>query len=1203
MSGRRAALAAAARASTVPLTTPSGRIKGTGFHITSTMLLTCAHVVTEVGRPVEYMDGPGGSFEVLHDWLLPGGPEGLDLALLRAPAPTSDPPAYLSEATAPGDDLWVFGYPDGNYRAGESVSIRYDGTSEHVAGPVLMKGTQGRIRPGMSGGPVLNWRTGAICGVVRYRDGQHDDTARFVPMSTIFQAYPGLSDANYAEARPWLHLLDDEQVGAAGVCFPGPRMRRYLKAASTADEIHPYAAMLDIRAPLSKVYLRQEASRSEAIGELAEPTERIDGNDLLRRYEGAQVLGGPGAGKSSLARHLTTLSAQQWLDGTAAGGVPILITADALTQNEGLVEMLASGVVQTIDIDLDRPTLASMFAESPFPGAHWLVLVDGVDEILYPYLREIVLAKISRHRSEGRFRFLLTTRPLPTYLMNKVADGDRYPTFTIEPFGRHELKTFAAKWFTQFSLSDPQAAADDFDQRITEVGIGQLATIPLIATMLCILYANAPNQRLPGNRAELYAEFVELLLTKRRILNVREMLTAWTSRSGPQAVAASEELIQRTPEILKLMAYQQHLASVDRFRSGRRPDAVAVVTGVISKPSDLSSVEWASVIREVLRSCGLLIERRGDFHFLHQTVQEYLAAAYIADHHSDPRRRTARRQLIPRPWPRQDLEVMTFLAALWAKNGKDLHPVLNRLLGRKHTRDNHRVILELHRQGIRLPDRTTAKLTDILVRWVQDHGMSNQEWRAAAGALMEISSTQATKTFEQTAGRRYSWQRRFDSGTFLLTIQPELGIKTLTALAMDKQVGGAERLKAAKKLYAHEPVRSLAALTEIVNRNEPDNLRIEAAQFVAEHDLRAGLRLLRTIAFSDYVEPATRLNAARHLARHDSAEALLRVSGSPTVPGELRLDAAISAEQWAYDSARWQLIDIVENRELGAAVRFKAADHLSRQGDASGAAGFLDIARTKSGDSAVRAKAASRAVEAGLAGSRELQLDLIEDSTMGDDRVTAGLSAGLAEPATAARLLAHLVGNREAIQDRYGRETEDGVEFWAKAGLGAAELDREVGLEALESLALDSEYSALARARAALAMATVDRDTGLSLLRKLNEDGDAEISVRIEAAVALYEVDPERGTEATRSLLPPAASLGAQWRITLGTKIGRKAPHLGMEVLRAVAFSPLVGPGTRLAAANAASRLDHPEAGQVRASVRSDPEVRDYLRSTDNTGR
>ncbi|EMD24620.1 serine protease [Amycolatopsis azurea] len=1198
MSGQRAALTAAAQASTVPLTTPSGKAKGTGFHITSTLVLTCAHVVLEGDGPAEFMDGPDGRFEVLTDWFLPGGAGGLDLALLRASTPTA--PAYLAEAVEPGDELWVFGYPEGNYRAGDSVTIRYEGTSEHVAGPVLLKGAQGRIRPGMSGGPVLNWRTGAICGVVRYRDGTHDDIARFVPMSTIFHAYPGSAEANLAEAPPWLRLLDDEQIAAAGVCFPGPLMRRYLTAASTADDIHPYAAMLDVRAPLSKVYLRQQASRGEAADETAETTERLDGTDLLRRYEGAQVLGGPGAGKSSLARHLAALSARQWLNGAGGGGVPILVTADALTRNESLVEMLANGVVQTIDIDLDRAALKEMFAKPPFPGASWLVLVDGVDEILYPYLREIVLSKITRHRTEGRYRFLLTTRPLPTFLLNKVADGDRYPTFTIEPFGRHELKAFAGKWFEQLGLPDP-SAADDFDRRLTQAGIGHLATIPLIATMLCILYADAPEQRLPGNRAELYADFVELLLTKRRITNVREMLRSWTSRSGPRAVAATEELVQRTPELLKLIAHHQHQAAVDPFLAGKSPDAVAVVTGVIGKPGELSSAEWASVIREVLRSCGLLVERRGEFRFLHQTVQEYLAAAYLADHHPDPRKQAARRRLVPKPWPRQDLEVMTFLVALWAKNGRDVGPVLNRLLSRKNRRENHRFILELHRQGVRLPERTTARLTDFLVHSIRDHGLSNDEWRTAAASLVEVDLERAMRLFEEAAGPGYSWQRRYDSGVLLLGHRPHLGTRALATLAEDRAIGGAERLNAAKKLHEHDPTLSLAALESIARSVMPDNLRVEAARLVLEHDPRNGLRLLREIAYSARAEAPTRLSAALELGRHDSGEALLMLSGLREFDGDRRFEAALEAARWAPESTRAVLIEISESPKVETSARFRAADHLARQGDEAGFSGFEAIARTESADTATRVRAAARAAEIDHVAGTALHLDLIADETMDDDRITVGLAAGLVDPAAAASALARLVGGADGLVESFGFRIEsDSADFWARAGLAAAKLDRETGVKALKELALDTEYSASTRAEAAAAVAEVDYDAGVALLEELAGDYFEDAEMRIESAAALYDVDFDHGRNAARALMR-SSSLGPGRVVTLGSKIGRNDKELGLEILRGVALSSAHGPTWRLDAANAAISLDRTYGGEISSQVRADHAVREYLESEERS--
>lgn len=57
MHGQREALAVAVRAATVPLTIPSTTVKGTGFFITPDLLLTCAHVVTVAGGPVELVHG------------------------------------------------------------------------------------------------------------------------------------------------------------------------------------------------------------------------------------------------------------------------------------------------------------------------------------------------------------------------------------------------------------------------------------------------------------------------------------------------------------------------------------------------------------------------------------------------------------------------------------------------------------------------------------------------------------------------------------------------------------------------------------------------------------------------------------------------------------------------------------------------------------------------------------------------------------------------------------------------------------------------------------------------------------------------------------------------------------------------------------------------------------------------------------------
>ncbi|MFD6073469.1 hypothetical protein, partial [Amycolatopsis lurida] len=121
------------------------------------------------------------------------------------------------------------------------------------------------------------------------------------------------------------------------------------------------------------------------------------------------------------------------------------------------------------------------------------------------------------------------------------------------------------------------------------------------------------------------------------------------------------------------------------------------------------------------------------------------------------------------------------------------------------------------------------------------------------------------------------------------------------------------------------------------------------------------------------------------------------------------------------------------------------------------------------------------------------------------------------------------------------------------------------------------------------------------LLRKLVRSTEDGPLVRIEAAVALYILDPKQGSKATRSLLPPAESLSPDSRISLGKKIGDKDTQLGIQILRGVALTLNVAPRLRLAAASAATWLDQAEGERIRALVREDSEVSDYLKSIKRT--
>jgi predicted NACHT family NTPase len=64
----------------------------------------------------------------------------------------------------------------------------------------------------------------------------------------------------------------------------------------------------------------------------------------------------------------------------------------------------------------------------------------------------------------------------------------------------------------------------------------QLARIPLIAAMMCVVFGSDPEQALPLSRAELYEKFVSRLLDKQRWpLDVRRKLHDWVRPYGRDA--------------------------------------------------------------------------------------------------------------------------------------------------------------------------------------------------------------------------------------------------------------------------------------------------------------------------------------------------------------------------------------------------------------------------------------------------------------------------------------------------------------------------------------------------------------------------------------------------------------------------------------------------------------------------------------------
>lgn len=140
---------------------------GTGFFIAHKVLITCRHVVdnaTETGVRVY----PFGSNEFLSAKVMHRFRDKVDLAVLQISSPLHirHSCVYVGHEIQDGDKCFAFGYtePGEGFKEGDPVTLECEGIPGGAHKKIKLKG--GQVLAGLSGSPLLNKRTGSVCGVI-----------------------------------------------------------------------------------------------------------------------------------------------------------------------------------------------------------------------------------------------------------------------------------------------------------------------------------------------------------------------------------------------------------------------------------------------------------------------------------------------------------------------------------------------------------------------------------------------------------------------------------------------------------------------------------------------------------------------------------------------------------------------------------------------------------------------------------------------------------------------------------------------------------------------------------------------------------------------------------------------------------------------------------------------------------------------------
>jgi hypothetical protein len=269
-----------------------------------------------------------------------------------------------------------------------------------------------------------------------------------------------------------------------------------------------------------------------------------------------------------------------------------------------------------------------------FATEGWLsLLLDGFDEIDPSRMQEIGSAIDSIALQYPNIRVEVTSRP-----NSGIENSPLFDVIPLAPLNLHDLP-----YFFQKILSKDRSLADRLTAAVqSSKSVQALASTPLLATLLTIVYR--AHQRIPTDFPEFYEELFQILLVR----HDRSKLGYERKRR----TKLGDRDIQQVFEAFCFKTKADGTSSLPRAR------AVELASASIgSQQQNCDSTEF---IEDILRITCLLQEEGGRIEFLHQSVQEFFGARYVASRPDEVAQRFYQLALGEGKWLQWD-QVLRFL--------------------------------------------------------------------------------------------------------------------------------------------------------------------------------------------------------------------------------------------------------------------------------------------------------------------------------------------------------------------------------------------------------------------------------------------------------------------------------------------------------------------------------------------------------------
>ena len=223
-----------------------------------------------------------------------------------------------------------------------------------------------------------------------------------------------------------------------------------------------------------------------------------------------------------------------------------------------------------------------------------LLILDGYDEYVYSSKNESPVFKIWKKSQLRDCCVVITSREMKAETLRNCSDAQ----FKIDGFNDERQEEFARRF-----LKDDEDI-EDFFMYLRQHNLSELAQIPLLLLMLCLLWTKTTREELPKERADIFAQFMTTMFDH-----------MYEKQSAEESVSAkdySDEL-----HALGRLAFEALLQGQLYFPVYQLPSY-----SLIERLIEVG-------LFQVLNVASLNPEK--GVYFIHKSVQEYLAGKFLKE--------------------------------------------------------------------------------------------------------------------------------------------------------------------------------------------------------------------------------------------------------------------------------------------------------------------------------------------------------------------------------------------------------------------------------------------------------------------------------------------------------------------------------------------------------------------------------------------